>query len=543
MDDYKQLGPNEIISSHRNTFFFTLLQNEGLTIVDLLQNQELSLNQKNSNLAELFNRPELEVDVYYDLLRKDFNVEPTDIDDIFGDENEKYIKTGIQSIDEDLGGGLPIGEVTELFGASGCGKSQLVFQFIKNCLNELEDSKVVHISTETNLNSTRLNDFLENDQTKMEKISCIYCPDLIYQDHILYTQVPIELEKNSSTKLLVIDSISHHFRGDDSISSSDILKEKMESIVTNLEDDPDFEELKQTEKKQSKFKNYKTEKYSKRVQKLYYMIHLYRHLNRLAKKYQIAIVVINQVSDYASDINTDYGQYLIEDIDDPLNYDFQIPISAGWDQKSIFNLLPRHFITTDSQNTLSNIQINERDVELLDLEIEKSMDISNKRYRTTNEYDPKNNKTNVVNLLENQKELILKSYNLRNKNSINKLIPTLGYTWSMNLQNKIMVSKKYKPDLKTKKEIEEEAENFNSIDLESGISFNQLMEEVNSNGKRPSSSSSNPQSIDLINKTTNSLLKGWKVQRFIKVIQSSNNFLNESNFELHKFVIEKDRIT
>ncbi|KAI5965144.1 RAD57 [Candida pseudojiufengensis] len=559
MDDFKQLSPNEIESSHRNPFFLKKLQNEGLTIIDLLQNFEISINQKQNLIGELINRPEKEVDYYFESLYSDLNVEPTNLDDILGSSNNEnqFIKTGIDEIDDDLNGGLPIGEITEIFGASGCGKSQLVFQFIKNCLNEFDDSKVIHISTETNINSTRLSDFLDNDESKMDKVSCIYNPDLMYQDHTLYTQVPIELENNPQIKLLIIDSISHHFRGDESISNSEILKSKIDSILSEFKDDNDFEELIKDQNKQSKFKTYKTEKYTQRIQKLYYILHMYRHLNRLASKFNLAVVVINQVSDYASEINTDYSQYNYEDINDPLNYDFQIPISAGWDPKSIFNLLPRHFINTGSSSinnnsSISDLIINEKDLELLDLEMERSMELLNKRQRTSNgveNYDPKNNKLNLINMFENQKELILKSYNLRNSKKINKLIPTLGYSWSMNLQNKIMICKKYKPDLKTKKEIEKESEemaDLNSIDFESGISFNELMDEINSNGKRsnPSSntSSTNSNISAIKEKTTNSLLKGWKVERFIKVIQSSNSTTNDNNFQLHRFVIEKNRI-
>ena len=224
MDDFKQLGPNEFQSSHKFPYLVGLLNTHGKSIVDLMHHHETS-NDDHSALAKLLNRPEGEIRQYFKALQNDLSIEPSKVDDLF--EESDAITTGLPSVDLELGGvggGIPLGEVTEVFGASGCGKSQFLYQLIHNCVMQYPESKPILVATETFMESKRLANMFEADalnsmdvDAKLNQISYIYCPDLESQDHILFTQLSTKLQQDKSTKLLVIDSIAHHFRREDAM--------------------------------------------------------------------------------------------------------------------------------------------------------------------------------------------------------------------------------------------------------------------------------------------------------------------------------------
>lgn len=556
MDDFKQLGPEEFQSSHKFPYLVGLLNNYGKSIVDLISSYESSNDY--SELAKLINRPEGEINQYFKALQNDLAVEPTSVDELFNEE--ETIPTGLPSIDHQLGGGggIPLGEVTEVFGASGCGKSQLLYQLVHNCIMQYPQSKPILIATETFMESKRLADMFELDgveevDAKLDQVSYIYCPDLESQDHILFTQLPTKLQQDrSNTKLLVIDSIAHHFRREDAMSNVSFIKDKIEEQEQQLEDDADFQLLRRLKNKYLKLVGNKSAKYATRSTKLHYLGQLYRHLTRLAREFNIAVVVVNQVSDHTADF-ANAKQSVIDDDDlaYPLNLDFQIPIASGWDPKTIFKYLPP-----------SHVQLNERDLELLDLELQNSFDASsssssssNKRQKVTDENgtrsvpveeDPRLNKTRIVDMRESQADLIMKAHELKNK-STKRIVPTLGYPWTTRIQNRIMLMKTYKPQLKTREELVRESEANGGVDLETGLSYAQLCEgfALGPNGSKGTTQSqlSAPSSSATAGANTQSsvslLIKCWQVERFIKVVLSAHNSRTD-RFKNYSFIIGKE---
>ncbi|KAI5950470.1 RAD57 [Candida theae] len=569
MDDFKQLDSGGFQSSHKFPYLVGLLSNYGKSVVDLIHYYEDTDDY--SELAKLINRPVGEIFQYFKALQNDLVIQPSDVDGLF--DEEEAISTGLPFIDQELRGdsggvgggscgGIPFGEVTEVFGASGCGKSQFLYQLLRNCVMQYPHSKPIHIATETFMESKRLADMFESDldgreiDTKLDQIRYIYCPDLESQDHILFTQLPTKLlQDKSHTKLLVVDSIAHHFRREDSTSNVNFLKDKIEEQAQQLEGDVEFQELRRTKNRYMKLVGNKTTKYATRSTKLHYLSLMYRHLTRLAREFNIAIVVVNQVSDHTADF-AKAKQSIIddEDLSYPLNLDFQIPIASGWDPKAIFKYLPP-----------SHVQLNERDLELLDLELQKSFDSvssSNKRQKVTDENgtrsvpveeDPRLNKKRIVDLRESQADLIRKAHELKNK-STKRIVPTMGYPWATRIQNRIMLMKTYKPQLKTREELVKENEANGGVDLETGLSYAQLCEGFNlgSTGSREQSQkslqqqkqqqqqssgskSSTSSSVDP-KSSVSSLIKGWQVERFIKVVQSTHNASND-RFKNYAFTI------
>ncbi|KAI3406086.2 RAD57 [Candida oxycetoniae] len=576
MDDYKQLGPGELNSSQKFPFLVSLLQSHGKFINDLIHEPlRGETNLFAPNFSKLLSRPVREIDEYYKSLDDDLRISPTDINELLGGgeegggeegggggeegggggggggeeaEGESFISTGLPDIDEALGGsGIPLGEITEIFGASGCGKSQFVYQIIHNCTLKYPESKPVHIATEAFMESKRLQDIFSSDDSvpvkqKLDQVSYIYCPDLESQDHILFTQLPILLDRNQGcTKLLVIDSIAQHFRREDAMSNATFLTKKLESQLEALRDDQEFSTtILPKQRTQLKMVVHKSQKYATRSTKVQYLCQLYRHLTRLARKYGIAVVVINQVSAHTMDYDDNklLDQVLFDDLLYPLNLDFQTLIASGWDAKVISKYLPP-----------TSVRLNERDLELLETEFLNSSDtLNNRSYKRQRgegneivEKDPRFNKVRQSDLLETQKELIMKAHELRNKNT-KKAVPTMGYPWSIRIQNKIMLMKTYKPILKSKSELMDQDAEV-SVDLESGLTFASLCQGFHVNGKRNHSSAESSEDASRTSTTDDgepapSLLKGWQVERFIKVVSSSHNMSNGNrnrcSFEINK---------
>ena len=193
----------------------------------------------------------------------------------------KKIVTFSQSIDKMLGGGIDIGQVTEIAGLPGAGKTQLAMQLCVNtCLAKMYggvQGQAVYVDTEGSLSPERLYalakalvqhvqstcrrrdiPFPENFTAEfiLDSIHVFRVHDEASQTATLYS-LPKFLEQEQSTlpvKLVVIDSIAFHYR---SATPND------------------------------------REYYLQRTQNL---TNLASFLGDLATKYQLAVVAINQMT-------------------------------------------------------------------------------------------------------------------------------------------------------------------------------------------------------------------------------------------------------
>ncbi|XP_052737660.1 DNA repair protein RAD51 homolog 4 [Bicyclus anynana] len=73
---------------------------------------------------------------------------------------KQFIRTGIDSLDEILSNGIPVGFITEICGLAGCGKSQLCMQLAINCVNNT--SSVLYIDTKGDFSAVRIQKNLES---------------------------------------------------------------------------------------------------------------------------------------------------------------------------------------------------------------------------------------------------------------------------------------------------------------------------------------------------------------------------------------------
>lgn len=143
----------------------------------------------------------------------------------------KYLTTGDVKLDETLHGGIPVGQLTEICGESGSGKSQFCMQLCLMVQLPLSlggmNKAAVFISTESGLETKRLFElarYLPERYPKADKkdiiiknpgdrVYTILCPDLESQEHIIQYQLPI-LFNRDKIGLVILDSVASNYRAE-----------------------------------------------------------------------------------------------------------------------------------------------------------------------------------------------------------------------------------------------------------------------------------------------------------------------------------------
>lgn len=268
------------------------------------------------------------------------------------------VKVGLPSLDLQLHGGCAIGEVTEIFGASGTGKSQFLLNLAINSQKILDETgspaRCIYISTEAGIETRRLADFSQAG-TDMENIAYIHCSDTENQDHIIFTQLPAKLAlaqtSGRSFRTVLIDSISHHLRANDSfLNSVEFLKDHLAHQEFEFGADQSYLKLKLEFDAMSSLFFRADRSYRLRAAKEYYLLQLHWYLQTLARKFQVAVVVSNQVSDMMdSDITP--SDVPPEELADPLNFDFQVGTFSGWDAPAYQSQDTMFLLGTSTQTT------------------------------------------------------------------------------------------------------------------------------------------------------------------------------------------------
>jgi DNA repair protein RadA len=175
-------------------------------------------------------------------------------------KNIGRIKTGSSSLDELLGGGVETQSITECYGKFSSGKSQVGFQLCINAQKPVEQGglggKVLFIDTESTFRPDRVYQLAQAAGLNPEEaLKNIYVSKAENSDHqMLLAEKAEDLIQKNNIKLVVVDSLTSHFRAD-YVGRGAL---------------------------------------SDRQQKLNKHIHL---LQKLADKYNVAIYVTNQVMD------------------------------------------------------------------------------------------------------------------------------------------------------------------------------------------------------------------------------------------------------
>ncbi|KAL1306611.1 hypothetical protein AAFC00_005293 [Neodothiora populina] len=130
------------------------------------------------------------------------------------------------SLDAALGGGFPVGYVTEITGESAAGKTQLLLSLLLAVQLPAPlglDKSALYISTEAPLSTKRLSQILAqhprltslplSEKPSLSRVQSTQLHDLESQEHILRYQVPVQIER-SNIGLVIVDSVAANFRAE-----------------------------------------------------------------------------------------------------------------------------------------------------------------------------------------------------------------------------------------------------------------------------------------------------------------------------------------
>lgn len=129
-------------------------------------------------------------------------------------EKERHIKTGCVNFDETLNGGFRIGTITEIYGESGAGKTQVALQIAAQC----GKNGCVYICTEDTFPVKRFNQLTKSIQhtTNYDNQEQMFVEHLTESQNLLTcvrVRLPKLLEQNK-VSTVIIDSIAAPFRVD-----------------------------------------------------------------------------------------------------------------------------------------------------------------------------------------------------------------------------------------------------------------------------------------------------------------------------------------
>lgn len=130
------------------------------------------------------------------------------------------ISTGSNSLNELLGGGIETQTITEFYGAFASGKSQIGFQAAVNVQLPKEkgglNGACLFIDTEATFRPERIREIAEARGLDPKKVlQNIYVARAFNSDHqVVLTEKAKDIIKEKNIKLIVVDSLTAHFRAD-----------------------------------------------------------------------------------------------------------------------------------------------------------------------------------------------------------------------------------------------------------------------------------------------------------------------------------------
>ncbi|KAJ4385906.1 DNA repair protein rhp57, partial [Neurospora sp. IMI 360204] len=208
----------------------------------------------------------------------------------------------ISTLDPDLnralgGGGIPAGYVTEITGESGAGKTQFLLTLLLSVQLPPPHGlgrPALYISTEAPLSTRRLaqmlttNPFFKGieadggERPSLDNIISTVTPDLESQDHILTYQVPVEIERRN-IGLLVLDSVAANYRAEFERTTTTTTSSSTAAGATSSSTPG--------------AKGAGAARSSNMGARTAELVRLGMQLRDLAQKYNLAVVVSNQVAD------------------------------------------------------------------------------------------------------------------------------------------------------------------------------------------------------------------------------------------------------
>ncbi|MEM4778577.1 MAG: DNA repair and recombination protein RadA [Thermoplasmatales archaeon] len=152
----------------------------------------------------------------------------------------RRLTTGSKALDELLGGGVETAAITEFFGEFASGKTQIMHQLAVNATLPLEKNglagEVLFIDTENTFRPERIVQMAKHlELDPVEVLKTIHVARAYNSSHqILLVEKAYELTSKYQVKLLIVDSLTAHFRAE--YTGRGTLAERQQLLNRHLHD-------------------------------------------------------------------------------------------------------------------------------------------------------------------------------------------------------------------------------------------------------------------------------------------------------------------
>ena len=116
------------------------------------------------------------------------------------------LHTGLQNLDGFLSGGIPKGAITDVFGAYGTGKTQMLFQVSSNAVRK--NYHVLYVDTSGSFRPERIIEFHRNDESAMDMLEKI---DVLRVTNTAEQIKSLQIIRESDFDLILIDNVTDLF--------------------------------------------------------------------------------------------------------------------------------------------------------------------------------------------------------------------------------------------------------------------------------------------------------------------------------------------
>ncbi len=142
---------------------------------------------------------------------------------MFCNQNINMVPTGCRGIDSLLGGGIPEGVITQVYGESGAGKTNFCLQTIKSNPSK----QIIFVDTESSFHPRRVDQVMSGlDKKMLDNVKVYQVTDFSEQTEVL-SNLP-------ECDFVIIDSISSLYRlqrADDGLESTRVLGNQVASLL------------------------------------------------------------------------------------------------------------------------------------------------------------------------------------------------------------------------------------------------------------------------------------------------------------------------
>lgn len=235
-------------------------------------------------------------------------------DDIFQRRRRLRLSTGCPRLDEFLKGGIPVSCITEIFGESSTGKTQMALQLCLTAQWVPRDGGLgagaVYIATEQSFPLDRFQELSRVLESRgrptplggsyADHVHIIHLRDLEVQRHIIDYQLPALLELHRDIGLVVIDSVAANFRGGGDFDSMDPLASLSSSYggLVKGQGGSDNSSNNNNNNDNSNLSNRMHQNHQNQspFQQSAAVFALAQSLKKTADRFSVAVVCVNQVS-------------------------------------------------------------------------------------------------------------------------------------------------------------------------------------------------------------------------------------------------------